>query len=297
MKHAFWDRLLIVLCTLLLLGLAALVVGLMVGFIPSSAVIDQVNQLMESRTTRIIFGIVAAGLAVLALLVFWIVLPNRRKRRSAFAVQQTEHGTLKISVNALAHLVEKCIAQHPELTTVSSSIFSNEENIRVDLRVTLQSDINIPLAIASLQKQIKQYIEACSGVDVDSVRVVVEATVAPLPGTNSPFAIPDMLQPHLPKLTESATPASIMEPARILEPMIENTPASEEETDWLRSKPVQEEEIAPEASVQEQPSTEWTFTPASEWVDEHEESDMDTDIDMEEEKPVIPDDAEEDEQQ
>lgn len=291
MKHAFWDRLLIVLCTLLLLGLAALVAGLMVGFIPAGLVINQVHQLMENRTTRIVFGVVVAVLVVLAISVFWIVLPSSRKRRSAFAVQQTEHGTLKISVNALSHLVEKCIAQHPELTTVSSSIHSNEENIRVDLRVTLQSDINIPLAIASLQKQIKQYIEACSGVDVDSVRVVVEATVAPQPGTNSPFAIPDMLQPHLPKLIESATPASIMEPATLPELKREETPVSEEKPELLPSIRVENEEIVPETVTQEESSTEWMDIAPAEWGTEQDEFEMD----MVEKEPALPEDAEEEE--
>lgn len=267
MKHAFWDRLLIILCTLLLLGIAALLLGMVIGFLPATAVMESIGRLTSDRGWRVIMSAASAVLVVLAGLVFWIVLPRRKSRFSTFAIQQTEHGALKISVKALEHLVQKCISQHPELTIVSSAIHSNEETVRVDLRVTLQSDINIPLAISSLQKQIKQYVEACSGVDVDEVRVVVEATVPPVLGTNSPFAIPEMLQPHLPKLPEGgAAPV----PESVAKPFSPDSPAKEEnkpvaaifvedkDTAWMDTKPVDLSEgpgLTP--SYQQEPMPDW----------------------------------------
>ncbi len=252
MKHAFWDRLLIVLCTLILLAVAALLLGMITGLVPLSLVTSQISMLLENRGTRIVVSAAAVLLVIFALLVFWIILPRRRRRFSTFAIQQTEHGALKISVKALEHLVQKCVSQHPELSVVSSTIHSNEETVRVDMRVTLQSDINIPLAISSLQKQIKQYVEACSGVDVDEVRVVVEATVPPVPGTNSPFAIPDMLQPHLPKLVEANAPAAVLEPPTA-EPPIIAAPVTE--------VPIIEPPVAPAEVPEEAPQeTLWIYT-------------------------------------
>jgi len=255
MKHAFWDRLLIVLCSLLLLGLAALLLGVVVGFVPVSLLLERANNLVVSRNWRVILSASSAALTLLSVFVFWIVLPRRKGRFSTFAIQQTEHGTLKISVKALEHLVQKCISQHPELTIASSAIYSNEETVRVDLRLSLQTDINIPLAISSLQKQIKQYVEACSGVDVDEVRVVVESTVPPVTGTNSPFAIPDMLQPHLPRLPEGASPnatpaeqppdapvSDVQAPEQLKEPAVRaEIPDFPEDKDtaWMETEPVE----------------------------------------------------------
>jgi len=232
MKHAFWDRLLIVFCTLMLLGIAVMLLGIVIGFLPASLLIEQIGLLASNRIWRVVLCIVAAALLVLAGFVFWIILPRRRGRFSTFALQRTEHGVLKISVKALENLVEKCTSQHPELTIVSSAIYSNEATVRVELRVTLQSDINIPLAISSLQKQIKQYVEACSGVDVEEVLVTVEATVPPEPGADSPYAILETEQPQLPKLTEEM-------PEPSLEPIPEPIPMP----DWLL-----EREPGPQAS-------------------------------------------------
>ena len=44
----------------------------------------------------------------------------------------------------------------------------------MDIKITLLSGVNIPLTVNALQKQIKQYITSCSGVDVHKVRVMVE---------------------------------------------------------------------------------------------------------------------------
>ena len=61
----------------------------------------------------------------------------------------------------------------------------------MDVHITLQSDISMPLAISSLQKQIKRYLEACAGVSVKEVRVFVEGATAPgAAAAQSPFAIP-----------------------------------------------------------------------------------------------------------
>ena len=46
----------------------------------------------------------------------------------------------------------------------------------VKMKATMPSNISIPLAVANLQKQIKQYVMASSGVAVKNVIVTVEKT-------------------------------------------------------------------------------------------------------------------------
>ena len=64
----------------------------------------------------------------------------------------------------------------------------------MDVHISLQSDISMPLAISALQKQIKKYLEACSGVMVQEVRVFVDSTIPADEQTGkSPYAIPNAL--------------------------------------------------------------------------------------------------------
>lgn len=243
MKHAFWDRLLIILCALMLLGLSAALLGLVIGYLPVGLLAEQMTLLTGERVWRVVLCVLSAALAVMAVFVFRIILPARKGRFNTFALQQTEHGALRISVKALENLVHKCTSQHPELSIVSSAIYSDAASVRVELKVTLQSDINIPLAVTSLQKQIKQYVEACSGVDVETVLVTVEATVPPVLGDASPYAIPETLQPQLPKVfveslpkTPPPHPAPPELPVQPVKPSPVRLP-EDEDTSWMEAAP------------------------------------------------------------
>ena len=192
MKHPIRDRFLILLCAASLLcgaaGAAALVLG-RISVEPAIMILGRVAN-MSLKTKGVL--IAAAVVAVLfALLLIGITLPSKKKRSSSFAYQQNENGMVRISLKALEALVHRCLNQHSELKVVTCSLFSDEESVRVDVHITLQSDISMPLAVSALQKQIKRYLEACTGVCVEEVRVFVDGTLNP--GKNaekSPYAIP-----------------------------------------------------------------------------------------------------------
>ena len=77
-------------------------------------------------------------------------------------------------------MVQKCVDAHNELTVNQTRIEHVRDGVCVDVKITLAGGVNIPLTVNALQKQIKQYITSCSGVDVQEVRVMVETDVARL---------------------------------------------------------------------------------------------------------------------
>ena len=193
MKHPVRDRFWIFLCGLCALCAAAAAAALAFGKLP----VDQMKALsacfsdgVSVKEQAAMIG-AAVVLALVALRLFAILTPAKKKRSSSFAYQQNENGMVRISVKALEALVQRCLSQHPELKVVSSSLFSDEESVSVDAHITLQSDISMPLAVSALQKQIKRYLEACSGVVVEEVRVFVDGTIPANADTaKSPYAIP-----------------------------------------------------------------------------------------------------------
>ncbi len=107
---------------------------------------------------------------------YLIVFPRRfAAGRKDFVVQRTDNGELRIAVKAIENLVQKCIDLHDEIRLVSMKILNSRDGVIVDLCVALANNISIPLAVASLQKQIKQYLAASSGIEVKEVRVSVES--------------------------------------------------------------------------------------------------------------------------
>lgn len=246
MKHPVRDRFWILFCSLCALCAAAAFVALVLGKItvdPAVVLLGRISN-MTMKTKGILIA-AAVVLALLALRLFSIILPKKKKHSSSFAIQHNENGMVRISVKALEALVARCLSQHPEIKVVSSSLFSDEETVRVDVHIALQSDISMPLAISSLQKQIKRYLEACSGVKVKEVRVFVDGAIpANAKTADSPFAIPASMlgQESLADLKEE-------ENALAVEPAPEAEPVKEEEAPVLEET-VQEavQEAAEEAS-------------------------------------------------
>ena len=164
MKFRFWDRIVLLAgaATVLLAGASLLIGGLRQGIEMPAA----------HRTLVIIFGVLCAALGG-----YLLMLPRRyAMQRKDYVVQRTDTGELRIAVKAIENLVEKCIALHEEIQLISMSIMSAREGVVVELNISLANNISIPLAVASLQKQIKQYLVAASGIEVREVRVIVEST-------------------------------------------------------------------------------------------------------------------------
>jgi len=87
---------------------------------------------------------------------------------------------MSISMSALGNMVRKCVDQHQEITIRKTRIHRVRDGVVVDLKVLLASGVNIPLTVNVLQKQVKQYITSCSGIDVHEVRVMVETDAEPV---------------------------------------------------------------------------------------------------------------------
>lgn len=180
MKIRLWDRL------ILLLGafVALLGGGLMVFLgirLSGGEVIASTWQMLS---------LVLGCLSLVISFILFTLFKRYSNKRYAFVVQHTDNGELRIAVAAIENLVKKCIDMHEEIHANHMQIRHSREGVTVDLAITLANNISIPLAVASLQKQIKQYLVASSGIDVKEVRVCVESTQITTDDSDSPYLVP-----------------------------------------------------------------------------------------------------------
>ena len=250
MRHPIRDRFWILFCTLCALCVAAAAVALLLGKVTVDPVVALLGRIsnMSVKTKGALAG-VAVLMVLFALRLFTMILPKKKAKSSNFAIQQNENGMVRISVKALEALVQRCLSQHAELKVVTSSLYSDEESVRVDVHITLQSDISMPLAISALQKQIKRYLEACAGVNVKEVRVFVEgATPANAQTAQSPFAIPESVLGR----------ESLKDEMALLE--VDEIPAAAEQVEEVKEEAAEEtaEAAAEEAACEETVAAEET---------------------------------------
>jgi Uncharacterized protein conserved in bacteria len=187
MKQRFLDKLMISLCGLMLFAVSMLIFLWSFGFTPTawSAVIPDIKL---SLPVHILVAAIAFVLMLLGMYCFLFLFRNNNGKKG-FVLQKTDNGQLSISIRAMENLVAKCIDQHEEIKIVSSGISNTRDGVVVNLRIGLANGVSIPLAVNALQKQIKQYIQACSGIEVKEVRVQVETASAK--ATDSAYMVHD----------------------------------------------------------------------------------------------------------
>lgn len=305
MKHPFWDRILMLITAAVSIAAAAGLVMLILGKFSLSQVTDLLGKIDFSRDiVKAIAGAAAAVCALFGVFMLSMMTPPRKKKSSNFAIQRNENGMVRISLKALETLVAKVLNQHAELKVVTSSLYSDEESIRVDVHIALQSDISMPLAISSLQKQIKRYIEACSGVQVSEVRIFVDSTLpSDENAAKSPYAIPEALLKGTGDALAEGHPEEEQTPSPKPQPVPEKTPEPAPEpasapvkearqSDFMREayapapQPEPEEEPVPAASPEEGEAAE--PAPAEAMTPKETEAEPEAQIPGQEEEPKEP---------
>ena len=172
MKIRILDRILVALAGLLVLaGCAALAAQLFFG----KDVIGFATRILANESLRVW---IIAALAVLVLLGCYCVLMlfRHRSRKDKFVMQKTENGELAISLKAMESMVQKCLDPHKELSVQSVRLENQKGGLLIRIRGTVAGGVSIPLTVDALQQQIKQYVTACSGVEVKDIRVQIESS-------------------------------------------------------------------------------------------------------------------------
>ena len=188
MKLRLLDRLLIALAGLILLALAMwIALDAMGAVTPVSEVVSWLLNPITATKAWIIAGLCVV-LTLLGIEGISVLL-RRGRGQHGFVPQRTENGEIAISVKSIEALVIRCAQKHGEITVQSVAIEDARGGLIIRMRALLASGMNIPLAVGALQKQVKQYITACTGVDVREVRVKVESTDKT--ADDSPYAVRD----------------------------------------------------------------------------------------------------------
>ncbi len=173
MKRSWIDRLLTGLAGLVLLtlGIGLFVYG--IGIFPFQLDLS----FFEGPITfwqHVLMVAVSLLLVLLGLLGVSKVF--RSNKEKGFILQRTEYGDLNISMNAMENMVKKCVDMNDELKVSQTKITHTRDGVIVSIRILLENGVNIPMIVSALQRQTKQYITSCSGVDVKEVRVFVDTS-------------------------------------------------------------------------------------------------------------------------
>ena len=223
MKIRVLDRILVALAGLLLVAACA---GVVAQVFFSVDVTGFAAKLLAAGSTKRKI-IIAAAVAVVLILGLYclLMLFRHRKRKDKFVLQKLESGDLAISLKTVESMVEKCVAQHPEIKTEGIRLENQREGLLIRSRGTVAGGISIPLTVDTLQKQVKRYVTACSGVEVKGIRIQIESSGED--AKDALFAIDPPGGNLLPKGSEPVREAA---PAQPMPEAAPEVPAAKEST-------------------------------------------------------------------
>ena len=173
MKRSIGLRILLAVSGLIFLAEAAALIADKFFDVPVFAYLEKVSP--ASGTLWLVIILAAAFLACILTVMCWTAMFDRSSRRH-YVQQHTESGALDISMVAIESLVKKCTDCHEDIQIKSTRLENTRGGLIIRLRACLASGVNIPLTVSALQKQIRQYVTACSGIDVREVAVTIEQT-------------------------------------------------------------------------------------------------------------------------
>ena len=212
MRLRILDRILVAVAGLLLLACCA---GIVAQLFFNVNLVDFAAKAFQSERTEARIALIAAAVLLLLLGLYCVaVLFRHRKRKDKFILQRNDNGELAISVKALENMVQKCLDQHREIDVKNLYLENRKDGLLIRIRGSVAGGISIPLTVEALQKQIRQYVTACSGVEVKGIRVQIESSGED--AKDAPFAIaPPAAKPLLHEAAEKPAP----EPVKPVESM------------------------------------------------------------------------------
>jgi hypothetical protein len=172
MKIRILDRILVAVAGLLMLACAAAAAAQLFF---QKDVVGWAANLLTNEKYRV-WIIIAMALLILLGLYCFLVLFRHRGWKDKFILQKTDNGELAISLKAMETMVQKCLEPHKELNIQSVHLENQKGGLLIKIRGTVAGGVSIPLTVDALQQQIKQYVTACSGVEVKDIRVEIESS-------------------------------------------------------------------------------------------------------------------------
>lgn len=175
MKPKLIDRFILWLLLILLIAIAAALIGISFHFIPITSINFLAEIIYAHQINAVIVGCI--GLVILAL-ALRVMFAGKGKVKSApqpatALIQASEQGSIFITLAAIDGMVQKHVRNNDRIKGCESQITAVSEGIAIKLKLSLLPDTNIPELTTALQASVKEYIESLSGIQVTEVTILV----------------------------------------------------------------------------------------------------------------------------
>ncbi|WP_139489322.1 alkaline shock response membrane anchor protein AmaP [Brevibacillus dissolubilis] len=172
-----FDRFILTIYSLALIVISGYVIGVMVYLIPAEYVLSTLENLLYNTGVNIPYLAVAIIFLIISLRFFLSAFSFRRSREEKGIYQRNEYGVVNISLETIRAIAERTAKKVNGVKGLVTKVKSDQTRNTIILRVTTDGETSIPQMTQALQYEVKNQVEAITGVDIAEVTVVVSEVV------------------------------------------------------------------------------------------------------------------------
>ena len=168
-------RILLVLVMLALFALGLCFIGAALNFITA----DMVNAIAALPYASAINGWITAGIGLLlclistALIIGFNSRAPRNQAPAAAVISQNEMGVSSITLAAIDDMVKRhCATANGNVKKCDSRIAVVDNKLKIDLRIVIAEEANIPETTEALRTSLIDYIQTITGIQVSNVSIL-----------------------------------------------------------------------------------------------------------------------------
>ena len=159
----FLKRLAVLFYVSLTLFLSAFLILFVLNWVNYYDVTFMLSTIYSDQNLRLIIGCMAAVFLVINFLFYQFYSVNvHRDKIIAF---DNPSGRVTVSLVAMEDIVRRMLTRLPEIKKVYPNITASKKGLTISVKLSLQSEVNIPELSASVQGRIKRKIQDMIGID------------------------------------------------------------------------------------------------------------------------------------
>ena len=170
------EKIVLITYSFIILAIAVVLSLLVFGWLPVETVENAITLVIEGETSSIVLLVVNAILALLSIKCIFFRKSDKKARTEEQGILlQNENGKLIISKDTIENLVNTIITQFESVDGATSSITLNSENnLIINLNLTVGEKVIIKELSANVQEKIKTALRTALDLEAKEVNIKIK---------------------------------------------------------------------------------------------------------------------------
>lgn len=131
------------------------------------------NDVLANRNPSIVMFIIASIFFCLSLT--FLLSGFKPEGDKKAIVKYNKNGDIRITLNSIENIALATSRKMPGIRDSKAYVTKLGEGVSITVKAIVLPEVNIPLLSEDMQIKVKSSVEECTGVQVDSVRILVES--------------------------------------------------------------------------------------------------------------------------